>query len=289
MSFLKVEGLTHIFGEGTPYSKTAIKNVSFSLEKGEILGVIGHTGSGKSTLVSHLNGLMKATSGKVLIDNKDIWENPKEIKKVRSKVGLVFQYPEYQLFEETVFKDIAFGPKNIGMTDAEVNNSVLNAAKLMKIRDELLEKSPFDLSGGQKRRVAIAGVMAMEPEIIVFDEPTAGLDPKGRETIFKAIYDYRKEHNATVVIVSHSMEDIAAVCDKVLVMNGGEVALFGTTREVFSNLDDLKNMGLNVPLITNVMLELKNKYKELNANVLTVDEAVNSLLKLLNKEGKENA
>ena len=289
MSFLKVEGLTHIFGEGTPYSKTAIKNVSFSLEKGEILGVIGHTGSGKSTLVSHLNGLMKATSGKVLIDNKDIWENPKEIKKIRSKVGLVFQYPEYQLFEETVFKDIAFGPKNIGMTDAEVNNSVLNAAKLMKIRDELLEKSPFDLSGGQKRRVAIAGVMAMEPEIIVFDEPTAGLDPKGRETIFKAIYDYRKEHNATVVIVSHSMEDIAAVCDKVLVMNGGEVALFGTTREVFSNLDDLKNMGLNVPLITNVMLELKNKYKELNANVLTVDEAVNSLLKLLNKEGKENA
>ena len=289
MSFLKVEGLTHIFGEGTPYSKTAIKNVSFSLEKGEILGVIGHTGSGKSTLVSHLNGLMKATSGKVLIDNKDIWENPKEIKKVRSKVGLVFQYPEYQLFEETVFKDIAFGPKNIGMTDAEVNNSVLNAAKLMKIRDELLEKSPFDLSGGQKRRVAIAGVMAMEPEVIVFDEPTAGLDPKGRETIFKAIYDYRKEHNATVVIVSHSMEDIAAVCDKVLVMNGGEVALFGTTREVFSNLDDLKNMGLNVPLITNVMLELKNKYKELDANVLTVDEAVNSLLKLLNKEGKENA
>ena len=289
MSFLKVEGLTHILGEGTPYSKTAIKNVSFSLEKGEILGVIGHTGSGKSTLVSHLNGLMKATSGKVLIDNKDIWENPKEIKKVRSKVGLVFQYPEYQLFEETVFKDIAFGPKNIGMTDAEVNNSVLNAAKLMKIRDELLEKSPFDLSGGQKRRVAIAGVMAMEPEIIVFDEPTAGLDPKGRETIFKAIYDYRKEHNATVVIVSHSMEDIAAVCDKVLVMNGGEVALFGTTREVFSNLDDLKNMGLNVPLITNVMLELKTKYKELDANVLTVDEAVNSLLKLLNKEGKENA
>lgn len=289
MSFLKVEGLTHIFGEGTPYSKTAIKNVSFSLEKGEILGVIGHTGSGKSTLVSHLNGLMKATSGKVLIDNKDIWENPKEIKKIRSKVGLVFQYPEYQLFEETVFKDIAFGPKNIGMTDAEVNNSVLNAAKLMKIRDELLEKSPFDLSGGQKRRVAIAGVMAMEPEIIVFDEPTAGLDPKGRETIFKAIYDYRKEHNATVVIVSHSMEDIAAVCDKVLVMNGGEVALFGTTREVFSNLDDLKNMGLNVPLITNVMLELKNKYKELDANVLTVDEAVNSLLKFLDKEGKENA
>ncbi|MBR6572430.1 MAG: energy-coupling factor transporter ATPase [Clostridia bacterium] len=289
MSFLKVEGLTHIFGEGTPYSKTAIKNVSFSLEKGEILGIIGHTGSGKSTLVSHLNGLMKATSGKVLIDSKDIWENPKEIKKVRSKVGLVFQYPEYQLFEETVFKDIAFGPKNIGMTDEQITGSVLNAAKLMKIKDELLEKSPFDLSGGQKRRVAIAGVMAMEPEIIVFDEPTAGLDPKGRETIFKAIYDYRKEHNATVVIVSHSMEDIAAVCDKVLVMNGGEVAHFGTTREVFSNLDDLKKMGLNVPLITNVMLELKAKYKKLDANVLTVDEAVNSLLKLLVKGGKENA
>ena len=289
MSFLKVEDLTHIFGEGTPYSKTAIKNVSFSLEKGEILGVIGHTGSGKSTLVSHLNGLMKATSGKVLIDGIDIWENPKEIKKVRSKVGLVFQYPEYQLFEESVYKDIAFGPKNIGMSDEQIQNAVLNSARLMKIKDEHLEKSPFDLSGGQKRRVAIAGVMAMEPEIIVFDEPTAGLDPKGRETIFKAIYNYRKEHNATVIIVSHSMEDIAAVCDKVLVMNKGEVAHFGTTREVFANLDDLKKMGLNVPLITNVMLELKSKYKNLDANVLTVDEAVNSLLKLLNKEGNKDA
>lgn len=289
MSFLKVEGLTHVFGEGTPYSKTAIKNVSFSLEKGEILGVIGHTGSGKSTLVSHLNGLMKATSGKVFIDEKDIWENPKEIKKVRSKVGLVFQYPEYQLFEETVYKDIAFGPKNMGMSDEQINNAVLNSSRLMRIKDDLLEKSPFDLSGGQKRRVAIAGVMAMEPEVIVFDEPTAGLDPKGRETIFKAIYNYRKERNATVVIVSHSMEDIAAVCDKVLVMNKGEVALFGTTREVFSKLDDLKSMELNVPQITNVMLELKLKYKDLDANVLTVDEALSSLLKLLNKEGKENA
>ena len=289
MSFLKVEGLTHVFGEGTPYRKTAIKNVSFSLEKGEILGIIGHTGSGKSTLVSHLNGLMKATSGKVFIDEKDIWENPKEIKKIRSKVGLVFQYPEYQLFEETVYKDIAFGPKNMGMSDEQINNAVLNSSRLMRIKDELLEKSPFDLSGGQKRRVAIAGVMAMEPEVIVFDEPTAGLDPKGRETIFKAIYNYRKERNATVVIVSHSMEDIAAVCDKVLVMNKGEVALFGTTREVFSRLDDLKSMGLNVPQITNVMLELKLKYKDLDANVLTVDEALSSLLKLLNKEGKENA
>lgn len=289
MSFLKVEDLTHIFGEGTPYSKTAIKNVSFSLEKGEILGVIGHTGSGKSTLVTHLNGLMKATSGRVYIDGKDIWEKPKEIKKIRSKVGLVFQYPEYQLFEETVFKDIAFGPKNIGMNEEQVNSAVLNAARLMKIKDKLLDKSPFDLSGGQKRRVAIAGVMAMEPEIIVFDEPTAGLDPKGRETIFNAIYNYRKERNATVIIVSHSMEDIAAVCDKVLVMNSSEVADFGTTRQVFSKLDELKKMGLNVPLITNVMLELKDKYKELDANVLTVDEAVNSLLKLINKEENKDA
>ncbi len=289
MSFLKVEGLTHIFGEGTPYSKTAIKDVSFSLEKGEILGIIGHTGSGKSTLVSHLNGLMKATSGKIFIDGKDIWEKPSEIKKVRAKVGLVFQYPEYQLFEETVYKDIAFGPKNIGMTEEETQKAVLDSAKLIKVREDMLQKSPFDLSGGQKRRVAIAGVMAMEPEIIIFDEPTAGLDPIGRETVFNAIIDYRNKKNATVIIVSHSMEDIAAVCDKVLVMNDGEVAVFGETGEVFSKKDFLKEKGLNVPLITNVMLELKNKYPKLDANVLTVDEAVNSLLKFLNREGKANA
>lgn len=289
MSFLKVEGLTHVFGEGTPYSKTAIKDVSFSLEKGEILGIIGHTGSGKSTLVSHLNGLMKATSGKVFIDGKDIWENKSEIKKIRSKVGLVFQYPEYQLFEETVYKDIAFGPKNMGMSEEETEKAVLDAAKLIKVRDNMLQKSPFDLSGGQKRRVAIAGVMAMEPEIIIFDEPTAGLDPSGRETIFKAISDYRKQKNATVIIVSHSMEDIAAICDKVLVMNGGQVAIFGETREVFSKKEFLKEKGLNVPLITNVMLELKNKCPELDANVLTVDEALTSLLKILKREENCNA
>lgn len=289
MSFLSVENLTHIYGSGTPSSKAAIKNVSFSLERGEILGVIGHTGSGKSTLVTHLNGLMKPTSGSVKIDGEDIWKNPKEIKKIRSKVGLVFQYPEYQLFEETVFEDIAFGPKNLGVEGEELNRTVCDAASLMKISDELLDKSPFDLSGGQKRRVAIAGVLAMQPEIVVFDEPTAGLDPIGRETIFKAIYDYKVTHNATVIVVSHSMEDIAAVTDKVLVMNKGEVALFGDTRAVFSKAEKLKALGLGVPLITEVFSNLKNKYPDLIANPLTVEEGVAAIKEYIGRGGSIDA
>ncbi len=289
MSFLSVENLTHIYGSGTPSSKAAIKNVSFSLERGEILGVIGHTGSGKSTLVTHLNGLMKPTSGSVKIDGEDIWKNPKEIKKIRSKVGLVFQYPEYQLFEETVFEDIAFGPKNLGVEGEELNKTVRDAARLMKISDELLDKSPFDLSGGQKRRVAIAGVLAMQPEIVVFDEPTAGLDPIGRETIFKAIYDYKVTHNATVIVVSHSMEDIAAVTDKVLVMNKGEVALFDDTRTVFSKAEKLKDLGLGIPLITEVFSNLKKKYPDLIANPLTVEEGVAAIKEYIGRGGSIDA
>lgn len=289
MAFLEVEGLSHIFGSGTPSSHAAIKDVSFSLEKGEILGIIGHTGSGKSTLVSHLNGLLKPTAGRVLIDGEDIWEKPKEIRKIRAKAGLVFQYPEYQLFEESVYKDIAFGPKNMGMEGDELDSAVRSAAELLRVTDDMLEKSPFDLSGGQKRRVAIAGVMAMKPPIIVFDEPTAGLDPSGRATIFKAISDYRRQYNATVLIVSHSMEDIAAVCDKVLVMNGGQVAYFGTPVEVFSKGDELKTIGLNVPLITNLFLELKKRYKGIDAGVLTVDDAMRALAPLLAGGGGADA
>jgi len=244
LSFLKVENLTHVYSSSEKGVRAAINDISFSLNKGEILGIIGHTGSGKSTLVSHLNGLIKPTSGRVLIDGEDIWANPKEIKKIRAKVGLVFQYPEYQLFEENVFDDIAFGPKNLGKSGDELKEVVLNSAKIMSIAPELMDKSPFDLSGGQKRRVAIAGVLAMQPEIVVFDEPTAGLDPIGRETIFKAIYDYKTKYNATIIIVSHSMEDIAAVCDKVLVLNKGNVAMFDSARNIFSKADELKALGL---------------------------------------------
>ena len=289
MAYLTVENLTHIYGVGAPNSKTAIKNVSFNINKGETVGIIGHTGSGKSTLVNHLNGLMKPTSGRILIDGADIWDKPKEIKKIRAKVGLVFQYPEYQLFEETVYKDIAFGPSNLGISGNELDAVVRDAAAIMQISDELLQKSPFDLSGGQKRRVAIAGVLAMHPEIIVFDEPTAGLDPIGRTTIFKAIADYKKKYDATVLIVSHSMEDIAALTDKILVMNSGEVAMFDETRKVFSEPDKLKEIGLGVPMISDVFADL-NIINCSNGNLpLTVDDAVILIDELLKKGGKSNA
>ncbi len=289
MSFLSVENLTHIYGSGAPGSKVAINNISFSLEKGEVLGVIGHTGSGKSTLVTHLNGLMKPTSGKIFVDGEDIWENSKEIKKVRSKVGLVFQYPEYQLFEETVFEDIAFGPKNLGFEGSVLEEKVITAAKLMKIPEELLSKSPFDLSGGEKRRVAIAGVLAMGPTVVVFDEPTAGLDPIGRETVFKAINDYKHRNNATVVIVSHSMEDIAAFTDKVLVLSKGELVTFGPTRQVFSNGNKLRNLGLGVPAITEVFEILRKLCPHFNACPLTVEEAITSINNYLKRGGNSNA
>lgn len=289
MSFLTVKNLTHIYGSGIANSKAAVNNISFSLEKGEVLGIIGHTGSGKSTLVTHLNGLMKSTEGTVLLDGEDIWKNPKEIKKIRSRVGLVFQYPEYQLFEENVFDDIAFGPSNLGLEGEELQQSVREVADLMHIDPSLLEKSPFDLSGGEKRRVAIAGVLAMKPELVIFDEPTAGLDPIGRETIFKAIADYRTKYNATVIIVSHSMEDIAAVCDKVLVLNKGEVAMFDTARNVFSNSDRLRELGLGVPLVTEVFQKIKRAMPDIEATPLTVDEAVKAIKHYVDKGGTANA
>ena len=288
MSFLTVENLTHIYSSSEKRGKAAINNISFSVNKGEVLGIIGHTGSGKSTLVSHLNGLIKPTSGRVLIDGEDIWANPKEIKKIRAKVGLVFQYPEYQLFEETVYEDIAFGPKNLGKTDDELDNVVKRAAEIMSVSEKLFNKSPFDLSGGQKRRVAIAGVLAMQPEIVVFDEPTAGLDPIGRETIFKAISDYKNNYNATVIIVSHSMEDIAAICDKVLVLNKGNVAMFDTARNVFSKADELKALGLGVPMVSSVFALVKEAFPGFNYNPLTVNEGVEALKKYFADGGASN-
>lgn len=285
MHFLEVNNISHNYSVTDKNTKPAINNISFSLEKGEILGIIGHTGSGKSTLVSHLNGLLKPDCGEILLDGVNIWENPKEISKVRARVGLVFQYPEYQLFEETVYKDIAFGPKNIGLSDEEIDRRIRKSAKLLGFGEELFDKSPFDLSGGQKRRVAIAGVVSMEPELIVFDEPTAGLDPVGRQAIFKAIKDYRANNKASVIIVSHSMEDMALICDKILVLNKGSVFDFGTTKDIFSKSEDLKKIGLNVPIITEVFLQLKNKYNISSDVITTVEEAEDFLLSFLKERG----
>lgn len=288
MSILEVKNLTHTYDGNTPFMNDAVKNVSFSVEKGEIIGIIGHTGSGKSTLVQHLNGLLKATSGEVLLDGKNIWDDPKKIRLVRSRVGLVFQYPEYQLFEDTVYKDIAFGPKNMGLSDDEIACRISEICELVGIKAEYLEKSPFDLSGGEKRRVAIAGVMAMQPEIIVFDEPVAGLDPRGRADIVKMIYDYSKKYGATVLIISHNMEDMALIADKLIVMNKGELALFDTTENVFKQHEFLKDIGLNVPMVTQVMLTLKEKGISVPDDIFTVDRAVDYLL-TLSKGGNHNA
>lgn len=288
MHFLEVENLTHCYNVVGKVSHPAINNISFGIDRGEILGIIGHTGSGKSTLVSHLNGLLKPDSGRILLDGVDIWEKPKEISKIRSKIGLVFQYPEYQLFEDTVYADISFGPKNMGLSTEEIDLRIKNAAKLLGIKTELFDKSPFDLSGGQKRRVAIAGVVAMEPEIIVFDEPTAGLDPVGRAAIFSAIRDYRDTKNASVIIVSHSMEDMAAICDNILVLNSGSVYDYGSAKEIFSKYESLSKISLNVPMISLVFKELNEKYGFNFDNVITVDEAVDVLLPLLKKGGLRN-
>lgn len=288
MSILEVKNLTHTYDGNTPFMHDAVKNVSFSIEKGEVIGIIGHTGSGKSTLVQHLNGLLKATEGEILLDGKNIWDNKKNIRSIRSRVGLVFQYPEYQLFEDTVYKDIAFGPKNMGLTDNEIATRVNEICSLVGINKEYLEKSPFDLSGGEKRRVAIAGVMAMQPEIIIFDEPVAGLDPQGRSSVVKMIYDYSKKYNATVLIISHNMEDMALIADKLLVMNKGELALFDTTENVFKQHEFLTSIGLNVPIVTQVMLALKSKGLSVPNNIFTVDQAVNFLLNY-NKGGQSNA
>ena len=287
MSILQVKGLTHTYSDSAAFINDAVSDVSFAVEKGEIIGIIGHTGSGKSTLVQHLNGLLKPTAGTVLFEDEDIWKKPKEIRKLRSKVGLVFQYPEYQLFEETVYKDIAFGPTNMGLKGDELDKRVRDICTLIGVKDEYLEKSPFDLSGGEKRRVAIAGVMAMNPEIIIFDEPTAGLDPRGREDVMRIIADYRKATNATVIIISHSMEDMASLADRVLVMNRGKLEMFDTVENVFSKGDNLREIGLNTPIVTRIFALLKEMGINTSDNIFTVEQAVNALKEL--KGGKTDA
>lgn len=283
---LELKNLSYVYGTGTPFEKTAVNNVSLSIEKGEFIGIMGHTGSGKSTLVQMLNGLMKPTSGQVLLDGEDIWANPKDIRKIRFKVGMVFQYPEYQLFEETVAKDIAFGPTNMGKSGAELEKAVNDAARFTGLKDELLEKSPFDLSGGEKRRAAIAGVIAMNPEVLVLDEPTAGLDPMGRDVLLSQIVQYHKERKNTVILVSHSMEDIARVADKIIVMNKSNLVMFDKTKEVFSKGRELEKIGLRVPQITKIMLDLREKGLNVPEGILTVDEAMDCISSLLDKEGK---
>lgn len=276
---LQVENLTHVYSAGTPFEHIALDGVSFSVQRGEFLGIIGHTGSGKSTLMQHLNGLLRSTSGTVKLDGVDIWQDKKTTHQARFRVGLVFQYPEYQLFEETVYKDIAFGPKNMGLKADEIDRRVREAAGFVGITDEQLQVSPFDLSGGQKRRVAIAGVIAMEPEVLILDEPTAGLDPVSRQGILDNIESYRKAKNATIIMVSHSMSDVARLTDRLLVMNGSQLAMDGTPAEVFSRAGELLEMGLDIPEVTRVFLKLKEKGLPVEP-VYTLEQAVEVLKKL---------
>ena len=286
MSILETKNLTYIYGEGTPFEKKAVNNVNIKIEQGELIGIMGHTGSGKSTFVQMLNGLIKPHSGQVLLNGKDIWDKPKEIKKIRFQVGMVFQYPEYQLFEETVYKDIAFGPKNMGLSDEEVDKSVRRAARFVGLKDELLNKSPFDLSGGEKRRAAIAGVIAMDPDVLILDEPTAGLDPMGRDVLLSQIVQYHKERKNTVLMVSHSMEDLARIADRIMVMNNSNLEMFDTTKNVYSQNKRLEEISLRVPQITKIMAELKDKGFEFSDGILTVEQALEEILTLLKKEGK---
>ena len=280
---LEVRNLTHTYSAGTPFEHKAIDNMNFSVERGEFIGIIGHTGSGKSTLMQHLNGLLKPTSGTVLLDGEDIHKDKKFTRQARFRVGLVFQYPEYQLFEETVYKDIAFGPKNMGLKPEEIDRRVREAAKLVGLTDEQLEVSPFDLSGGQKRRVAIAGVIAMEPEVLILDEPTAGLDPASRADILENIETYRRTKNATIMMVSHSMNDVARLTERLLVLCGSKIAMDGTPEEVFTRADELLQMGLDIPDITRVFLRLKQMGLPVEP-VYTMEQAVETVKKL--KEGK---
>ena len=284
MAILELENLTFIYGQGTPFCRIALDNVSLSIEEGEFVGIIGHTGSGKSSLVQQLNGLLKPTSGKVILDGKDIWAEPKKIRSVRFKVGMVFQYPEHQLFEETVLKDICFGPKNMGLSDEEAEKKAREAADFVGLKKELLEKSPFELSGGEKRRVAIAGVIAMDPDVLILDEPTAGLDPMGRDVLLSQIEKYHKERKNTILLVSHSMEDVAKIADRLLVMNDGKVEMFDTPKKVFSDPERLEKIGLRVPQITKIMAKLKEDGYDVPSDVLTVEEAVKVLLPIMKGE-----
>lgn len=283
---LEVKNLNYIYSIGTPFEHQALENVSFSVNRGEFIGIIGHTGSGKSTLMQQLNGLLKPTSGEVFLDGKDIWSDKKLTRQARFRVGLVFQYPEYQLFEETVYKDIAFGPKNMGLNEEEIDRRVREAAGFVGLTEAQLQVSPFDLSGGQKRRVAIAGVIAMEPEVLILDEPTAGLDPVGRAEILGNIEAYRKAKNATIMMVSHSMEDVARLTDRLLVLNGSHLAMDAAPAEVFTHAQELLEMGLSIPQVTQIFLYLREKGLDV-ANVYTIEQAVAELKRI--RGGAANA
>ena len=279
---LEIKNLTYTYSAGTPFEHTALDNISFQVNRGEFIGIIGHTGSGKSTLMQQLNGLLKPTAGTVMLDGNDIWSDKKLTRQARFRVGLVFQYPEYQLFEETVYQDIAFGPRNMGLDEKEIDRRVREAAGFVGLSEQQLSVSPFDLSGGQKRRVAIAGVIAMEPEVLILDEPTAGLDPVGRADILGNIQSYRKAKNATIMMVSHSMEDVARLTDRLLVLNGSKLAMQGSPLEVFAHAEQLKQMGLSIPQVTQIFLHLRDLGLKVD-NVYTIDQAVKVLKQL--KEG----
>ena len=283
---LETVNLSHVYSEGTTSQVDAIRDVCLKIEKGELVGIIGHTGSGKSTLIQHFNGLLKGSSGVVMLDGKDIWEDKKNIRDVRFKVGICFQYPEYQLFEETVYRDIAFGPRNMKLPDDEIDKRIKEVIRFVGLDENYLEKSPFDLSGGEKRRVAIAGVMAMEPQVLILDEPCAGLDPKGRETILSLIRNYQKNTGSTVLVVSHSMEDISKIATKVLVMNESKLAYYDTVDGVFSHAEELRSMGLNIPQLTQLFLKLREKGYDVRTDIYTPDKAADEILRLI-KGGAE--
>ncbi len=285
-AIIETKQLTHIYSAGTPFERGALLEVDFSAMEGEYLGIIGHTGSGKSTLLQHLNALLKPTSGQVLFQGQDVWADPARTRQTRFQVGLVFQYPEYQLFEETVYKDISFGPKNMGLDEKEVDRRVREAAAFVGLQDDQLEKSPFELSGGQKRRVAIAGVIAMEPKVLILDEPTAGLDPVGVESILGNIRDYHRAHNATVILVSHSMEEVARTVDRLVVVNDGKIPFQGTPRQVFQHGDELEAMGLGVPQLTRVFHRLRAMGADVDPSVYTLEQAKAALLDRLGRAGK---
>ena len=278
---LEIQNLSHVYSADTPFERAALRDVSLSIQRGEFVGLIGHTGSGKSTLIQHFNGLLKPTSGRVLFDGEDIWKDVKFTREIRFKVGLVFQYPEHQLFEETVYQDISFGPKNMGLSEEEIRARVERAEQFVGITDAELQKSPFDLSGGQKRRAAIAGVIAMEPDVLILDEPTAGLDPRGRESILQNIRDYQAAQHAAVVMVSHSMEEIASNVDRLLVMNHGQNVMNGTPAEVFSHAEELVEMGLAIPKMTQLFLALKRRGVPVDTSVFSVEQARQALRPLL--------
>lgn len=286
MAILVCENLNYLYNVGTPFETAAIENINFSADKSEIIGIIGHTGSGKSTLIQHFNGLLEPTSGKIFVNSNDIWskENRKHIRNVRFAVGLCFQYPEYQIFEETIFKEIAYGPTQMGLADDEIKKRVYESMDFVGISRELESKSPFDLSGGQKRRVAIASIIAMKPQVLILDEPCAGLDPKGRQVILNLVRDYQRKEGNTVIFVSHSMEDVAAVADRVLVLNKGKIAMDGSVNAVYSRGKELKKIGLNVPEVTDVFLRLHDMGVDCKTDIYTIEQAVNEYNRLLDKK-----